>query len=58
MNEELYFRPWWIPDPAVWRVLETIDQKAAARAQIAFYRDIAAAQSKALEAAGKVIEQG
>jgi hypothetical protein len=58
MNEELYFRPWWIPDPAVWRVLESVDQQAAARTQIAFYRDIAAAQTKALEAAAKVVGQG
>ncbi|HEY1879748.1 MAG TPA: hypothetical protein VGG68_07440 [Caulobacteraceae bacterium] len=54
MNEQLYFNPHWIPDPAVWRLLESIDQKAAARAQIAFYRDVTAAQTKALEAAAKI----
>ncbi len=58
MNEELYFRPGWIPDPAVWRLLETVDKQAAARVQIQFYRDVAAAQAKALEAAAKATGQG
>jgi hypothetical protein len=58
MNEELYFRPGWIPDPAVWRLLESVDQQAAARTQIQFYRDVAAAQTKALEAAARAIGQG
>jgi hypothetical protein len=58
MNEELYFRPWWIPDPAVWRLLETVDSTAAARAQVEFYRDVAAAQTKALEAATRALGQG
>jgi hypothetical protein len=58
MNEELYFRPGWIPDPAVWRLLESVDQQAAARAQIQFYRDVAAAQIKALETAARAVGQG
>jgi hypothetical protein len=58
MNEELYFRPWWIPDPAVWRILEGVDKQAAARAQVEYYREIAAAQVKALDAAARAIGQG
>jgi hypothetical protein len=58
MNEELYFRPWWIPDPAVWRLIESVDEQAAAKAQIEYYREIAAAQSRALETAARAINQG
>jgi len=58
MNEELYLRPGWIPDPAVWRLLEAVDEQAAARVQIQFYRDVATAQAKALEAAAQALGQG
>jgi hypothetical protein len=55
MNEALYFNPHWIPDPAVWRLLEAADPQAAARAQIQYYQEVAAANVKALEAAARII---
>ncbi len=54
MDEEFVFRPWWIPDPAVWRILEEIDQKSAVQIQIGLYTEVAAAQLKALQAAGRL----
>lgn len=54
MDEQFVFRPWWIPDPAVWRVLEHIDEKSAAQIQIELYTKVAQAQVEALQAAGRL----
>jgi hypothetical protein len=54
MDEQFVFRPWWIPDPAVWRTLEQIDEKSAFQIQLDLYTEVAQAQVKALQAAGRL----